>query len=105
MVRESLFNIVRELLSIASSSTSSPAPVPWASRPRAEAERAIFVEKDRENVSLIIRNIATLRYEDRAVASSSPTPTAWSSAFEPPTIPPIARSYPPIAIPKEPQPA
>ncbi len=30
------------------------------------AERAIFVERDREAVALIYRNVATLRYEDRA---------------------------------------
>jgi 16S rRNA (guanine966-N2)-methyltransferase len=30
------------------------------------ASRALFVERNRENVALIQRNIATLRYEDRA---------------------------------------
>ena len=30
------------------------------------AERAIFIERNRENAALIRRNIATLRYEDRA---------------------------------------
>ena len=30
------------------------------------ALRAIFIERDRENVGLIHRNIATLRYQDRA---------------------------------------
>jgi 16S rRNA (guanine966-N2)-methyltransferase len=67
MVRESLFNIVRELvvdrLVIDLFAGTGALGLEALSR---GAERAIFVEKDRENVSLIIRNIATLRYEDRA---------------------------------------
>ena len=67
MVRESLFNIVRELvvdrLVIDLFAGTGALGLEALSR---GAERAIFVERDRENVSLIIRNIATLRYEDRA---------------------------------------
>ena len=71
MVRESLFNIVRELvvdrLVIDLFAGTGALGLEALSR---GAERAIFVEKDRENVSLIIRNIATLRYEDRAQVKS-----------------------------------
>ena len=70
MVRESLFNIVRELvvdrLVIDLFAGTGAIGLEALSR---GAERAIFVERDRENVSLIIRNIATLRYEDRARSS------------------------------------
>ena len=46
------------------------------------------MEKDRENVSLIIRNIATLRYEDRAIVKLVDV-YRFVRAFEPPADHPI----------------
>ena len=53
------------------------------------AARAIFVEKDRENVSLIIRNIATLRYEDRTQVKLTDA-YRWVRAWQPPVDCPVA---------------
>ena len=53
--------------SIARSMTSSRARGPLGLEALSRgAARAAFVEKDRECVGLIIRNVATLRFEDRA---------------------------------------
>jgi 16S rRNA (guanine966-N2)-methyltransferase len=46
------------------------------------AERAVFVDRDREYVSLIIRNVATLRYEDRASVRLADA-YRWARAFQP----------------------
>ncbi len=90
LVRESLFNIVRELvvdrLVIDLFAGTGAIGLEALSR---GAERAIFVERDRENVSLIIRNIATLRYEDRAQVKLSDV-YRWVRAFQPPVDRPLA---------------
>jgi 16S rRNA (guanine966-N2)-methyltransferase len=46
------------------------------------ARQAIFVERDRENVGLIHRNIATLRYQDRAQVRLGDA-YRWARSFEP----------------------
>jgi 16S rRNA (guanine966-N2)-methyltransferase len=46
------------------------------------ATRAIFVERNRENVALIYRNLATLRFEDRARVLTADA-YRWARAFEP----------------------
>ena len=46
------------------------------------ATRAIFVEQNRENVALIHRNLATLRYEDRACVLATDA-YRWARAFAP----------------------
>ena len=90
MVRESLFNIVRELvvdrLVIDLFAGTGALGLEALSR---GAERAIFVEKDRENVSLIIRNIATLRYEDRTQVKLTDA-YRWVRSFQPAGRPPVA---------------
>jgi 16S rRNA (guanine966-N2)-methyltransferase len=90
MVRESLFNIVRELvvdrLVIDLFAGTGALGLEALSR---GAERAIFVERDRENVSLIIRNIATLRYEDRAQVKLSDV-YRWVRLFQPQDDRPLA---------------
>ncbi len=90
LVRESLFNIVRELvvdrLVIDLFAGTGAIGLEALSR---GAERAIFVERDRENVSLIIRNIATLRYEDRAQVKLSDV-YRWVRSFQPPVDCPLA---------------
>jgi 16S rRNA (guanine966-N2)-methyltransferase len=67
MVRESVFNILGEavegLLVLDLFAGTGALGLEALSR---GAERAIFVERNRENAALIRRNIATLRYEDRA---------------------------------------
>jgi 16S rRNA (guanine966-N2)-methyltransferase len=84
LVRESLFNIVRELvvdrLVIDLFAGTGAIGLEALSR---GAERAIFVEKDRETVGLILRNIATLRYEDRTQVRLTDA-YRWVRSFEPP---------------------
>jgi 16S rRNA (guanine966-N2)-methyltransferase len=90
MVRESLFNIVRELVAdrlvIDLFAGTGALGLEALSR---GAERAIFVEKDRENVSLIIRNIATLKYEDRAHVKLADA-YRWARSFQPSGGEPVA---------------
>jgi 16S rRNA (guanine966-N2)-methyltransferase len=90
MVRESLFNIVRELvvdrLVIDLFAGTGALGLEALSR---GAARAIFVEKDRENVSLIIRNIATLRYEDRTQVKLTDA-YRWARSFQPSGGEPVA---------------
>jgi 16S rRNA (guanine966-N2)-methyltransferase len=90
MVRESIFNIVRELvvdrLVIDLFAGTGAIGLEALSR---GAERAIFVERDRENVSLIIRNIATLRYEDRAQVKLADV-YRWVRSFQFPAASPVA---------------
>jgi 16S rRNA (guanine966-N2)-methyltransferase len=45
------------------------------------ATRAIFVERNRANVALIDRNLATLRFEDRALVLATDA-YRWARAFE-----------------------
>jgi 16S rRNA (guanine966-N2)-methyltransferase len=84
LVRESLFNIVRELvvdrLVIDLFAGTGAVGLEALSR---GAERAIFVEKDRETVGLILRNIATLRYEDRTQVRLTDA-YRWVRSFQPP---------------------
>ena len=67
LVREALFNIlgiaVEDLMVIDLFAGTGALGLEALSR---GAGRAVFVEKNRENAALIRRNIATLRYEDRA---------------------------------------
>ena len=67
LVRESLFNIlgayVEDLVVVDLFAGTGALGLEALSR---GAARAIFVEKKGENVALIHRNMATLRYEDRA---------------------------------------
>jgi 16S rRNA (guanine966-N2)-methyltransferase len=66
-VRESIFNLLGEavegLVVIDLFAGTGALGLEALSR---GAERAIFIERNRENAALIRRNIATLRYEDRA---------------------------------------
>ena len=67
MVRESLFNIlgpeVEDRVVIDLFAGTGALGFEALSR---GATRAVFVERDRDNVALIHRNLATLRFEDRA---------------------------------------
>src|SRR5215213_8339785 len=68
LVRESLFNILGDSISgmmvVDLFAGTGALGLEALSR---GAARALFVERNRENVALIHRNIATLRYEDRAM--------------------------------------
>ena len=83
MVRESLFNIVGGLmpgrLAIDLFAGTGALGLEALSR---GAARAIFVEKDRESVGLIHRNIATLRYQDRTQVKLADA-YRWVRGFQP----------------------
>lgn len=89
LVRESLFNILGELvvdrLVIDLFAGTGALGLEALSR---GAERAIFVEKDRKNVGLIFRNIATLRYEGRAQVRHADA-YRWARSFQPPDDRPV----------------
>ncbi len=67
LVRESIFNILGEAVAglVVIDLFAGTGAIGLEALSRG-AERAIFVERNRENITLIKRNIATLRYEDRA---------------------------------------
>jgi 16S rRNA (guanine966-N2)-methyltransferase len=83
LVRESLFNILGDLVveRIVFDVFAGTGALGLEALSRG-AERAVFVEKDRECVSLIIRNVATLRYEDRASVRLTDA-YRWARAFQP----------------------
>src|SRR5947209_19155566 len=89
MVRESLFNILGEavegLLVVDLFAGTGALGLEALSR---GAERAIFVERNRENAALIRRNIATLRYEDRAQVVVADA-YRWAKSFMPVDAEPI----------------
>jgi 16S rRNA (guanine966-N2)-methyltransferase len=81
LVRESLFNILGEsvegLTAIDLFAGTGALGLEALSR---GAARAIFVEQNRDNASLIRRNIATLRYEDRAQVVTTDA-FRWARAY------------------------
>jgi 16S rRNA (guanine966-N2)-methyltransferase len=82
LVRESIFNILGQavdgLLVVDLFAGTGALGLEALSR---GAERAIFVERNRENAALIRRNIATLRYEDRAQVVVADA-YRWAKSFE-----------------------
>jgi 16S rRNA (guanine966-N2)-methyltransferase len=89
LVRESLFNILGDLVVdrtvIDLFAGTGALGLEALSR---GAERAVFVERDRGCVSLIIRNVATLRYEDRASVRLVDA-YRWARAFQPAELRPV----------------
>jgi 16S rRNA (guanine966-N2)-methyltransferase len=89
LVRESLFNILRDLvvdrLIIDLFAGTGALGLEALSR---GARRAVFVERDRDNVALIYRNIATLRYQDRAVVKHADA-YRWARSYEPDDTGPV----------------
>jgi 16S rRNA (guanine966-N2)-methyltransferase len=83
LVRESLFNILRELVvdRVVIDLFAGTGALGLEALSRG-AREAIFVERDRENVALIFRNIATLRYQDRAAVRHADA-YRWARSFEP----------------------
>ena len=90
LVRESIFNILGEavdgLLVIDLFAGTGAIGLEALSR---GAARTIFVEKNRENVGLIKRNIATLRYEDRASVIGHDA-YRWARSYVPDDLEPVA---------------
>jgi len=83
MVRETIFNIVGELMPgrVAVDLFAGTGALGLEALSRG-ASRAIFVEKNRENVALIHRNVATLRYQDRAQIRLADA-YRWGRSLEP----------------------
>lgn len=98
MVREAIFNIlaesVEDLLVLDLFAGTGALGLEALSR---GAVRAVFVERNRENHALIRRNVATLRYEDRAQAVVADA-YRWARSFVPdPAQPVLAFIDPPYA--------
>ena len=83
LVRESLFNIVGPMMEgrLAIDLFAGTGAVGLEALSRGAA-RAIFVEKNRESVALIRRNIATLRYQDRTQVKLADA-YRWVRSFQP----------------------
>jgi 16S rRNA (guanine966-N2)-methyltransferase len=90
LVRESVFNILGEavegLLVIDLFAGTGALGLEALSR---GASRAVFVERNRENAALIRRNIATLRYEDRAQVVVADA-YRWAKGYVPADDEPVA---------------
>ncbi len=82
LIREALFNILGDLVvdRIAVDLFAGTGALGLEALSRG-ARRAIFVERDRENVGLIHRNIATLRYQDRTQVRHADA-YRWAGSFE-----------------------
>jgi 16S rRNA (guanine966-N2)-methyltransferase len=89
LVRESLFNILRDLVVdrpvIDLFAGTGALGLEALSR---GARRAVFVERDRDNVALIYRNIATLRYQDRAIVKHADA-YRWARSYRPDDTGPV----------------
>jgi 16S rRNA (guanine966-N2)-methyltransferase len=83
LVRESIFNILGEAVEdrVAIDLYAGTGALGLEALSRG-ALRAIFIERNRENVALIHRNIATLRYEDRATVRMADA-HRWARSFTP----------------------
>jgi len=90
LVRESLFNILGEriegLLVVDLFAGTGALGLEALSR---GALRALFVEQHRDNIALIRRNLATLRYEDRAQVLPADA-YRWARGFAPADDQPMA---------------
>jgi 16S rRNA (guanine966-N2)-methyltransferase len=90
LVRESLFNMVGDLMPgrVAVDLFAGTGAIGLEALSRG-AERAIFVDKDREHVALIHRNIATLRYEGRTTVRLADA-YRWARTFRADGASPLA---------------
>ncbi|QEH33280.1 Ribosomal RNA small subunit methyltransferase D [Aquisphaera giovannonii] len=90
LVRESLFNMVGDLMPgrVAVDLFAGTGAIGLEALSRG-AERAIFVEKDKEHVALIHRNVATLRYEGRAAIRLADA-YRWARTYKPDGESPLA---------------
>jgi 16S rRNA (guanine966-N2)-methyltransferase len=83
LVRESVFNILRDLVvdRVVIDLFAGTGALGLEALSRG-ARQAIFVERDRDNVALIHRNIATLRYQDRAAVRHADA-YRWARSYAP----------------------
>ncbi len=83
MVRESVFNILGDLVvdRTVFDVFAGTGALGLEALSRG-ARHAVFVERDRDCVGLIIRNVATLRYEDRASVKLTDA-YRWARTFQP----------------------
>jgi 16S rRNA (guanine966-N2)-methyltransferase len=83
LVRESVFNILRHVVAgrVVVDLFAGTGALGLEALSRGAA-RAIFVEQNRENVALIYRNFATLRYEDRVRVLATDA-YRWARSFRP----------------------
>ena len=83
LVRESVFNILGPLVDgrVVVDLFAGTGALGMEALSRGAA-RAIFVEQNRDNVALIYRNLATLRYEDRARVLATDA-YRWARGFNP----------------------
>jgi 16S rRNA (guanine966-N2)-methyltransferase len=83
LVRESLFNILRDLVvdRVVLDLFAGTGALGLEALSRG-ARQAILVERDRDNVALIHRNIATLRYQDRATVRHADA-YRWARSYAP----------------------
>ena len=83
LVRESLFNILREVVvgRVAVDLFAGTGALGLEALSRG-ASRAVFVESNRENVALIYRNLTHLRYEDRVKVVATDA-YRWARSFRP----------------------
>lgn len=83
MVRESIFNILGDAVEgrLAVDLFAGTGGLGLEALSRG-ASRAIFVEQNREHAALIRRNVATLRFEDRAVVQNADA-IRWARGFDP----------------------
>jgi 16S rRNA (guanine966-N2)-methyltransferase len=89
LVREALFNILRETVEgvevVDLFAGTGALGLEALSR---GAARALFVERDRDNVALIRRNLARLRFEDRGRVLAADA-YRWERTYEPPGDGPV----------------
>lgn len=83
LVRESIFNILGPLVEgrVVVDLFAGTGALGLEALSRG-AERAVFVEQDRDNVALIHRNLATLRFERQGTVRLADA-YRWARAFEP----------------------
>jgi 16S rRNA (guanine966-N2)-methyltransferase len=83
LVRESIFNILRDAVvgRVVVDLFAGTGALGLEALSRGAA-RAVFVEQNRENVALIYRNVATLRFEDRARIQATDA-YRWARSFTP----------------------
>ena len=89
LVRESVFNILRDLVfdRVVVDLFAGTGALGLEALSRG-ARHAVFVERDRENVGLIHRNIATLRYQDRTTVRHADA-YRWARSYEPDDAEPV----------------
>ena len=89
LVREALFNILRQVVPdrpvLDLFAGTGALGLEALSR---GAAHAVFVERDRESVALIRRNLATLRYEDRGAVVAADA-YRWAKTFTPEPSEPV----------------